>query len=137
MNSNEDKKKILNNLKSNLIKDFLNYIRFWEPPCYIFDLNTVPRHQLNVGNGAFGTVNQVTMPNFPEPLALKLLPPINPWNQQTDVQNIIREIQTLHSCNHSNILPLYGLGVNRTSYSIDLGILTPLKWGNLAKLIWL
>ena len=26
MNSNEDKKKILNNLKSNLIKDFLNYI---------------------------------------------------------------------------------------------------------------
>ena len=116
-------------------EDFLKYIKFWEPPCIVIDWNDIEIGK-NLGRGSYGTVSQVKVPSFSKDLAIKIVPSIN-WNDFDDVQRLIREIQILHSCDHPNILPLYGLAINKQTNPIQIGILTPLKWGSLAHLLQL
>ena len=88
----------------------------------------------NLNSGSYGAVRRIKIQNFSKELTIKIIQNIN-WDDIYDVERLIREIQILHSCDHPNILPLYGLAINRKTNPIQIGILTPLKWGSLAKLI--
>ena len=116
-----------------LFEDFLNFIQFWEPLCILVDWESIEFGE-NLESGSYGAVRKVKIQNFSKELTIKIISNID-WNDKYEIERLIREIQILHSCDHPNILPLYGLAINRKTNPIQIGILTPLKWGSLAKLI--
>ena len=91
-----------------------------------------------LGRGSFGIVNTVTIPNTTKPLAMKIIKLEECLTkEETNLQyeRIHREIQLLQSFSHPNILPLYGISFNSKKIPFKIGLLTPLKWGSLAKLL--
>ena len=114
-------------------EDFLNFIKFWEPPCILIDWESMQLGE-KLGSGSYGAVRKAKIQNFSKDITVKIIPNID-WDDINDVERLIREIQILHSCDHPNILPLYGLAINRKKNPIQIGILTPLKWGSLRQLI--
>ena len=84
-----------------------------------------------IGQGAFGSVIKVEVPDNPTPMSMKIYTPLEESSDMN--QRFLQEIQFLHSCSHPNILPLYGISINYESHKI--GIITPLQWGSLAQLI--
>ena len=118
-------------------EEFLSSIKFWQPTCIVVDwkdIQQIDPQENKMDQGGFGTLRLVKVPQFSQSLVLKILEQVN-WIDQDDVTKVVREIQFLHSCNHPNILPLFGLAVKRKQKSFKIGILTPRKWGSLAHFI--
>ena len=80
----------------------------------------------------------LSIPQFTKLLAMKIIK-LEEYltKEETNLQyeRIHREIQLLQSCSHPNILPLYGITINYEKKPNEIGLLTPLKWGSLAKLL--
>ena len=121
-------------MNSKYFQELLINLKDRSSPCIFVEWNNIKKINSNsrIGKGFFGTVFQVTISNFSKPLAMKVID-VNDNTTNLNKERISREIQLLYSCCHPNILPLYGITFNEQENLI--GLITPLKWGNLAKVI--
>ena len=123
----------MDDTKLNEVIKFLQIIQ----PIRVIEWKEIQIEQ-DLGEGSYGAVKKVKIPNSSKPLAMKILKLVQCRNkEETELQyeRIHREIQLLQSCSHPNILPLYGISINYEKTPFEIGILTPLEWGSLAKLL--
>ena len=114
----------------NQLKQFLTDLQNASPSCKFVNWEDVTKIEI-IGKGSYGRVYEVEVPNISNHLALKVIEIVE--NDPNDIKRIISEIQILQSSIHPNILPLCGVMFNEKKRKI--GLLTPLKWGSLAKVI--
>ena len=96
-------------------------------PIRVIDWEDIKIQDKMIGEGSYGKVTVVKIPNSSKPLAMKIFK-LDECQKNLELQfeRFHREIQLLHS---------YGVSINYKKTSFDIGIITPLKWGSLAKLL--
>ena len=125
-----------NKYMSNKIDDIIRFIQIIQP-IRVIEWKDI-KIEKSLGEGSYGAVKMVRIPNTTKPLAMKILKLVECRNKEEmklQYERIHREIQLLQSCSHPNILPLYGISINYDNTPFEIGILTPKKWGSLAKLL--
>ena len=93
-------------VKSNLdiFEEFLSFLQISQTSFLILPWRD-NFHGKIIGNGSYGIVDCITIPEFTEPVAKKTITFMK-WNDLLEVNSLIREIQIMISCDHPNILPL-------------------------------
>ena len=97
----------------NELREFLSVIKYLNPICYLVEWNTIT-FKKQIEERPLGKVWEVSFQNNPiNQYSMKVIQ-VSPKTNSQKIREIIQEIRLLHSTQHPNILPLYGISVNET-----------------------